>query len=255
MHNQNTHRAHQAPAIRRWMALHAKLHVHFKPGCACRPQSAACWVTGLQGCRGPLCAPQGHIGAPGRMQERRTGWCNHRSGLGAAGAPRQCRSGHRDEATVDALLAANPPDRAVLALLPAQVAPGKQLALASDGAEASATNPERNSNAAAFGRLTSPRVTSDWLDTVLAGNTLAAAAEFLAKTASNARAVCASSSFFNSKIPCCTQMQCKPVRAKMPSREWLAVGATRTFPIAANRIFHGVHHAPWPPRCVGSAMV
>ena len=181
MHNQNTHRAHQAPAIRRWMALHAKLHVHFKPGCACRPQSAACWVTGLQGCRGPLCAPQGHIGAPGRMQERRTGWCNHRSGLGAAGAPRQCRSGHRDEATVDALLAANPPDRAVLALLPAQVAPGKQLALASDGAEASATNPERNSNAAAFGRLTSPRVTSDWLDTVLAGNTLAAAAEFLAK--------------------------------------------------------------------------
>ena len=55
--------------------------------------------------------------------------------------------------------------------------------LASDGAEASATNPERNSNAAAFGRLTSPRVTSDWLDTVLAGNTLAAAAEFLAKNA------------------------------------------------------------------------
>ena len=44
-------------------------------------------VTGLQGCRGPLCAPQGHIGAPGRMQEQRLGWCNHRSGLGAAGAP------------------------------------------------------------------------------------------------------------------------------------------------------------------------
>ena len=83
MHNQNTHRAHQAPAIRRWMALHAKLHVHFKPGCACRPQSAACWVTGLQGYRvtglprTTVCAARTH----------RRAWTNARTALGLVQSP------------------------------------------------------------------------------------------------------------------------------------------------------------------------
>jgi len=77
-HNQKTHRAHRAhkaPAIRRWEALHAKLHVHFKLGCACRPQSAAGWVTGLP--RTPVCAARTH----------RRAWTNARTALGLVQSP------------------------------------------------------------------------------------------------------------------------------------------------------------------------
>ena len=46
--------------------------------------------------------------------------------------------------------------------------------------------------------------------------TLVAAVNFLVKSASNAHAVYADSSFFNSKILCFMQTQCNPFKAKMP---------------------------------------
>ena len=80
-------------------------------------------------------------------------------------------------------------------------------------------------------------------DAALVGNAPATTSEFLEKSASKACAVCASSSFFDSKLLCFMQMQCKPVRAKMPQRLGVQLGC---FESRQRRFFLRRRPAPIP---------